>query len=206
MKRKFKMVILGIMVVVIGVVIILCMKSHKKDMVIATVNGEPVYQSDCDRISELGTGLTNGEILELVMKELLVYQEAEILGFVIEDDIVESRILSLKTEMPDLYLLCIEQYGSEVAYKKALSYTILYNMVYDYYADKYISNLEYDIDDIKEEVIECNYASEMEMEADEEKIIILFLKEKYRDEIRNYFEQWNNDRFEKANIVYKNLE
>ena len=108
--------------------------------------------------------------------------------------------------MPDLYLLCIEQYGSEVAYKKALSYTILYNMVYDYYADKYISNLEYDIDDIKEEVIECNYASEMEMEADEEKIIILFLKEKYRDEIRNYFEQWNNDRFEKANIVYKNLE
>lgn len=140
------------------------------------------------------------------MKELLVYQEAEILGFVIEDDIVESRILSLKTEMPDLYLLCIEQYGSEVAYKKALSYTILYNMVYDYYADKYISNLEYNIDDIKKEVIECNYASEMEMEADEEKIIILFLKEKYRDEIRNYFEQWNNNRFEKANIVYKNLE
>ena len=31
-----------------------------------------------------------------------------------------------------------------------------------------------------------------------------FLREKYRDEIRNYFEQWNNDRFEKAEITYKN--
>ena len=81
---------------------------------------------------------------------------------------------------------------------------MLYNMVCDYYADQYISNLEYDIDDIKEEVIQCNYASEMGMKADEEKVIALYLKEKYRDEIRNYFEQWNNDRFEKAEITYKN--
>lgn len=206
MKRKIKMTIWGIMFVVLGVVIILYMKSHKEDIVIATVNGDPVYQSDCDRISELGTGLTNDEIIELVMKELIVYQEAEVLGFVIGDDIVESRILSLKAEMPDLYSLCIEQYGSEVAYKKALSYTILYNMVYDYYADKYISNLEYNINDIKKEAIECNYASEMEIRADEEKVIGFFLKEKYRDEIRNYFEQWNNDRFEEADIVYKNQE
>lgn len=200
------MIIFGITVVVLGVVIIFCMKSHKEDMVIATVNGDPVYQSDYDRISELSTGLTNDEIIELVMKELIVYQEAKTLGFVIEDDIVESRISSLKTEMPDLYLLCIEQYGSEVAYKKALSYTILYDMVYDYYSDQYISNLEYNIDDIKEEAIECNYVSEVEMAADEERIIILFLKEKYRDEIRNYFEYWNNDKFEKANIVYNNWE
>jgi len=200
MKRKIKMVILVIMVMVT----IFYIKSYKEDMVIATVNGEPVYQSDCDRISELGTDLTTDEIMELVMKELLVYQEAEILGLVVEDDIVESRILSLKEEMPDLYSLCVEQYGSEEAYKNALSYTMLYNMVCDYYADQYISNLEYDIDDIKEEVIQCNYASEMGMKADEEKVIALYLKEKYRDEIRNYFEQWNNDRFEKAEITYKN--
>ena len=199
MKRKIKMVILVIMVMVT----IFYIKSYKEDMVIATVNGEPVYQSDCDRISELGTDLTTDEIMELVMKELLVYQEAEILGLVVEDDIVESRILSLKEEMPDLYSLCVEQYGSEEAYRNALSYTMLY-MVCDYYADQYISNLEYDIDDIKEEVIQCNYASEMGMKADEEKVIALYLKEKYRDEIRNYFEQWNNDRFEKAEITYKN--
>ena len=118
MKRKIKMVILVIMVMVT----IFYIKSYKEDMVIATVNGEPVYQSDCDRISELGTDLTTDEIMELVMKELLVYQEAEILGLVVEDDIVESRILSLKEEMPDLYSLCVEQYGSEEAYRNALSY------------------------------------------------------------------------------------
>ena len=53
-------------------VTIFYIKSYKEDMVIATVNGEPVYQSDCDRISELGTDLTTDEIMELVMKELLV--------------------------------------------------------------------------------------------------------------------------------------
>lgn len=201
MKRKI--VFMSILMAVLCIVIIYCIKSHEKELIVATVNGEPVYQSDLDRVSELGTNITNDEIIELVMKELIVYQEAKNLGFNIEDDVVESRILSLKEEMPELYLLCIEQYGSEEAYKKALSYTILYDMVYDYYAVQYVSNLQYNIDDIIKEAIECNFVSKEEMEEDQGRAIILFLKEKYRNEIRNYFEYWNNDEFKKANIVYK---
>lgn len=141
--------------------------------------------------------------MKLVIKELIVYQEAKALGFVIEDDSLESRIESLKSEMPDLYLLCMEQYGSETEYKKTLSYTMLYDMVYDYFSVQFINSLDYNIGEIKEEAIEYKYVSEAEMEADEERIVISYLCEKYRDEIRNYFEEWNNKEFEKANIVYK---
>lgn len=141
--------------------------------------------------------------MKLVIKELIVYQEAKALGFVIEDDSLESRIESLKSEMPDLYLLCMEQYGSETEYKKTLSYTMLYDMVYDYFSVQFINSLDYNIGEIKEEAIEYKYVSEAEMEADEERIVISYLCEKYRDEIRNYFEDWNNKEFEKANIVYK---
>lgn len=141
--------------------------------------------------------------MKLVIKELIVYQEAKALGFVIEDDSLESRIESLKSEMPDLYLLCMEQYGSETEYKKTLSYTMLYDMVYDYFSVQFMNSLDYNIGEIKEEAIEYKYVSEAEMEADEERIVISYLCEKYRDEIRNYFEEWNNKEFEKANIVYK---
>lgn len=205
MKRKTKVIVFGLSAVFLVIAILLYIRLRAKDMVIATVNGEAVYQSDFDRIKELNSSLSNEEIVELIMKELLVYQEAVDLGFAINDEIVEGRISSLKEEMPDLYMLCIEQYGSEAAYKKALSYTMLYDMVYEYYSEEYISSLDYNADDIKREAIECNYISKDEVELDEERIIKMYLKEKYRDEIRNYFEQWNNDEFEKANKQYKNL-
>lgn len=75
-------------------------------------------------------------------------------------------------------------------------------MVYEYYSNQYVYNLQFNPDDVKEEVIKCNYASKEEIEKDEEKIIVMYLKQKYRNEIKKYFEQWNHDKFREADKRY----
>lgn len=201
MKKKifFGLAIGGICLVCI--VLFATKDIDEKSRIIATVNGETIYQEDYERIKALNSSLKNEKIIELIMKEVIVYQEAEKIGVYVHDEDVENRIKHLKNELPDMYKLCIEQYGTDNKYKEALKYTMLYQAVYDYYATKYIENLNYDIKEIEAEFRENNLLKDEEFDINSEDILS-YLKSKYKDEIADYFFDWNCNAYDKANKKY----
>lgn len=207
MKKKNKILIIATAIFALVAIIFFYLQMYSgdnviADEVIATVNGEEIYQTDYDRIKELNSNLSDDEAIKLVMKELLVYQEAYRLGFSVNEEDLNARINQLKTEMPDLYSLCIKQYGSETAYRTALSYTMLYNMVYDYHARQYIKSLNCNIDIVVEEILGCGYASAEEIDHNKDEVIISFLKEKHKEKIKSNFEDWNEREYEQADKEY----
>lgn len=197
----------SLFLVVLSFAIILCLhgcrkESNQSPRVIATVNGGEIYDYDVARVKELNDTLNDDEIIALIMKELLVYQEAENLNLTVENYEVEDRINHLITDFPDMYELCIEQYGTEENYKEALKYTILYEKVYAHFTMQYINNLEYDEDEIMNEIEKQNFMGEYEnLHINTQEIIHSYLQQKYRTSISEYFTAWNESAYQSAKKV-----
>lgn len=168
--------------------------------VIATVNGEDIYQADYSQIRKLNETLSEEKAIEIIMKEVLVYQEANKVGINVLDREVEERIVDLKNEIPDMYKLCIEKYGSEEAYREALYYLILYEKMYDYISGKYINEMEIDEIEIRKEMNRKGVAENYKEIKDYE--ISEYLQNKYREEIYDYFMEWNNEIYQMAEKEY----
>lgn len=171
-------------------------KQENKGETVAIINGENIYYQDCLNVKELNENLSDASIIEIVMKEFLVYQEAKKIGITVSDEEVEHRVKNLKNELPDMYGLCMEQYHSEKEYKQALYYSILYEKMFDYISDMYIRELKINETEIKNEMVKNGVAEEYNNI--DNFAIYAYLKSKYRDEINDYFRRWNNDVYENA--------
>lgn len=197
-----KWIIKCIIIVLLGIAVYLPFRNFKQDdrgEIIAIINGENIYQQDYLRVKELNENLSDAVIIEIVMKEFLVYQEAEKVGITVLDEDVENRIINLRNELPDLYELCVEQYGSEKEYKQALYYSILYEKMFEYISDIYLGELIIDEAEIKEEIVTTGFVEDINNIGNYE--INVFLKNKYRDEINDYFKKWNNDVYQDAKKI-----
>jgi len=112
--------------------------NNKKNEIAAIVNGEKIYINDIERIyndlkehessssgNAVGPIPNKKEILDDIINELLVIQEAEKQNIVVNDEEVENRINILKEQMPELYETVLKKVSLE-EYKKILKNGMLY--------------------------------------------------------------------------------
>lgn len=100
--------------------------------VLLTVNGEPIYKEELEKIKSKyeKNGLTESEIVEGMILELITLQQADELSISVSQEDVDSRYNELvDLEQPLFYEKAIEQYGSEENYKDALYYRLIYDEV-----------------------------------------------------------------------------
>lgn len=133
-----------IIVIIFGLVFIINSIStaytinNKKNEIAAIVNGEKIYINDIERIyndlkEHESSSLDNAvspipnkkEILDDIINELLVIQEAEKQNITISDEEVENRINILKEHMPELYEIVLKKVSLK-EYKKILKKGMLY--------------------------------------------------------------------------------
>jgi len=105
--------------------------NDKKNEIAAIVNGEKIYLDDIEKIykdfKEHGVVPIpdKKKILNDIINELAVIQEAENQNIIVNDEEVENRINILKEHMPELYETVLEKVSLE-EYKEILKKGILY--------------------------------------------------------------------------------
>ncbi len=100
----------------------------KKDILL-TVNGEAVYQEEFDKISAKykEKGLTEAEILEGMVLELVTLEKADDFSVSVSEEDVQARYEELLALDQSLFQeKALEQYGSEDAFLEALHYKLVY--------------------------------------------------------------------------------
>ena len=100
----------------------------KKDILL-TVNGEALYQEEFDKISAKykEKGLTEAEILEGMVLELVTLEKADDFSVSVSEEDVQARYEELLALDQSLFQeKALEQYGSEDAFLEALHYKLIY--------------------------------------------------------------------------------
>lgn len=100
----------------------------KKDILL-TVNGEALYQEEFDKISAKykEKGLTEAEILEGMVLELVTLEKADDFSVSVSEEDVQARYEELLALDQSLFQeKALEQYGSEDAFLEALHYKLVY--------------------------------------------------------------------------------
>lgn len=100
----------------------------KKDILL-TVNGEALYQEEFDKISAKykEKGLTEAEILEGMVLELVTLEKADDFSVSVSEEDVQVRYEELLALDQSLFQeKALEQYGSEDAFLEALHYKLIY--------------------------------------------------------------------------------
>lgn len=141
---KFFLVIGFIIIILSGLVFIInsiyfnTLINDKKNEIAAIVNGEKIYLINVEKIykdlkkhessssgNAVGPIPNKKEILDDIINELLVIQEAENQNIIVNDEEVENRINILKEQMPELYEAVLEKVSLE-EYKIILKNGMLY--------------------------------------------------------------------------------
>lgn len=141
---KFFLVIGFIIIILSGLVFIInsiyfnTLINDKKNEIAAIVNGEKIYLNDVEKIykdlrehessssgNAVGPIPNKKEILDDIINELLVIQEAENQNIIVNNEEVENRINVLKEHMPELYEAVLEKVSLE-EYKIILKNGMLY--------------------------------------------------------------------------------
>lgn len=105
----------------------------KKDILL-TVNGEALYQEEFDKISAKykEKGLTEAEILEGMVLELVTLEKADDFSVSVSEENVQARYEELLALDQSLFQeKALEQYGSEDAFLEALHYKLIYEETAD---------------------------------------------------------------------------
>ena len=105
----------------------------KKDILL-TVNGEALYQEEFDKISAKykEKGLTEAEILEGMVLELVTLEKADDFSISVSEEDVQARYEELLALDQSLFQeKALEQYGSEDAFLEALHYKLVYEETAD---------------------------------------------------------------------------
>lgn len=105
----------------------------KKDILL-TVNGEALYQEEFDKISAKykEKGLTEAEILEGMVLELVTLEKADDFSVSVSEEDVQARYKELLALDQSLFQeKALEQYGSEDAFLEALHYKLIYEETAD---------------------------------------------------------------------------
>ena len=105
----------------------------KKDILL-TVNGEALYQEEFDKISAKykEKGLTEAEILEGMVLELVTLEKADDFSVSVSEEDVQARYEELLALDQSLFQeKALEQYGSEDAFLEALHYKLIYEETAD---------------------------------------------------------------------------
>ncbi len=100
--------------------------------VLITVNGEPIFEEELEKIKLKyeEKKLTDSEIIEGMILELITLQQADKFSISISQEDVDSRYNELvNLEQSLFYEKAIEQYGSEENYKDSLYYKLVYDEV-----------------------------------------------------------------------------
>ncbi len=105
----------------------------KKDILL-TVNGEALYQEEFDKIfaKYKEKGLTEAEILEGMVLELVTLEKADDFSVSVSEEDVQARYEELLALDQSLFQeKALEQYGSEDAFLEALHYKLVYEETAD---------------------------------------------------------------------------
>jgi len=81
-----------------------------KDDIIVTVNGEPIFQSEIENALSRyeNMALTREDLIMIAIEEVLVVQEAEKLGIIVDDNELDKKVKALEHNYPKFYSLAVE--------------------------------------------------------------------------------------------------
>lgn len=208
---KFFLIIGSVVVVLSGLVLVISLISagsimnDNKNEIAAIVNSEKIYVDDIEKIykdfKEHGISPIpdKKKILNDIINELLVVQEAKSQNIIVNDKEVENRVKMLKEHMPELYDTVLEKVSLE-EYKERIKEGMLYQKMKE---NVLKDNLIYISEEAVLAYIEKNKKDFSESTVDEDKfdevknIIKEMLKE--REEIK-IFNQWIEKLKDKAEI------
>ena len=117
---------------------------NSKDSILLIVNGEKVYKKDFLNIKEnyVDTDYTDTELLEGMVLELLVLQEANYYSVSVTDKEIDKKIDGLKNLNEIYYNKAMEKYKTEEKLKDAFRYKILYDKIKQKVNSAFLKNLE----------------------------------------------------------------
>ena len=115
--------------------------------VILTVNGEPLYNYQVDRVVSQSKRYERSEIIETSIDDLLLIQYAQANGCEVSDEEVSAKLQAYKESLPAIYELAVDRYGINDL-KSGLKNMILIDRAKDLYlssnASKSYSETELD--------------------------------------------------------------
>lgn len=179
-------------------------KLNNKDKVILKINDENIFESEFKETKNKYPDFDDKTILEYIITELLVIQQADELNISISDTQVEENINSLKNMSDDFYDKAIEQYGNIENYKKALKNTMIYNEVKNEVLKNFFDKIYLNSESIKLDaqiyIDENGYENISDKEVNE---IENKLNENYLNSIGNmYFEVYKYSLMDNAKIKF----
>lgn len=135
------------LVLVVSLFLNSCASVDSSDMsinqnILLTVNNEPLYSEELNKISShyAEIGLTETEIIEGMVLELITLQQAESFSISVSQNDIDSRTNELSTLGESFfYEKAMEQYGSEEKYKQSLYYKIIYDEVEQKIKDSFLN-------------------------------------------------------------------
>lgn len=112
-----------------------------QDKAVALVNGTAIRESDLAHMQKNAENVSRAELINSAIYDLLAYQEAELLGIVVEKDELVSSLEKIKNGNSVIYNKIINDHGSEDAYLEALKYNHLYRKYQEHILNASIEKL-----------------------------------------------------------------
>lgn len=110
--------------------------SEAEDKIIATVGNQKIWAGEYERTRQQYEidHISEPQLLEGMLLEAFVYDQAETLGISASDEEAEAKLLEFSNEAENsiAYTKALEIYGTPENLKEAYRYQILYNKVRDY--------------------------------------------------------------------------
>lgn len=111
--------------------------------ILLTINDEPLYAEELEKIISQyeEKGLTETEIIEGMILELVTLQQADEFSVSVSDEDVNSIVDELSNlEQTLFYEKALEQYGSEDTYKQAVYYKMVYDKITEKIKENFVDN------------------------------------------------------------------
>ncbi|WDV45636.1 DUF4362 domain-containing protein [Clostridiaceae bacterium M8S5] len=196
-------------IIIVGVFYIGYKRIEESNKIVAKVNNEPIYREDIERVIKLNSNtsssnnITEKDIINAAIKEMIVIQEAKTIGIEISDDELEKSIMTLKNEHADLYEIVIKQYESEENYKQKLRNKYIFDAMKERVVQKYYKENPVNKSRIIREIpqyydVDIKKLSKKEIESLTQQLMYL----KNKSKINDYFDTWVDLLSKKYNIEY----
>lgn len=189
-KRKLTWGIAVLLGIIISVIFI--SRSNYKEYtqdnskeIIATVNDYNIYQSDVDNIyNQLEGDVQKEKILQDIIDEYVVIEQAEKYGIEITDDEVQDLISQFQKEQNQVYQRGVEIYGKE-SFEDSLKEQMIYEKVKSIVLEKELNlNENEKIEAFKQFMLQSGDETIKDMSPDE-------IINNRREEMENYiFDKW----------------
>lgn len=187
-------------------------ENTSEENVLLTVNGEKIYAKELEQISPKyeDAGLTQEEILEGMVLELLTLQQADTFSITVSQDEVDSRFHDL-TDLESLfYEKALEQYNTEEQLKKALYYKLVINKVSDkvdeMFCNEYVSNNKVMLtrtSDYVSKYTDTDFEENDLKKEDFSKEVLQTYKEGLSTELESlYFKSWQYKLLKESHLTY----